>query len=787
VPIRPARPLLLVLSLFTLGCEAALSGAASSRGTWKDLPGAPTFDPSLVRRLEAAVAGRGPGYRPRSRHLNRDGSAVYTNRLILEASPYLIQHAHNPVNWFPWSDEAFETARSTGRPVLLSVGYSTCHWCHVMEEESFEDEEIAGFLNAHYVAVKVDREERPDVDGVYMSAIQSLGGRGGWPMTVWLTPDRKPFYGGTYFPARDGDRGSAIGFLTLLEKLAATYRTPGNSLIRTAEEVTRALQADLAASSPGDLPGFGLLRGAAEIYRARFDPENGGLAGRMKFPSGLPIRFLLRHHRRSGDEAFLKMAVLTLEKMAAGGIHDQLGGGFHRYSTDPQWLVPHFEKMLYDNALIALDALEAYQATGRAEFAGIARETLAYAQREMSSPRGGFYSATDADSPVPGGRREEGRFFTWTPEEIDAAVGKARGELVRDYYGVTPRGNLDGRNVLHVARPLEEAARRLGISSEKARGELEAAKKLLEAARRERPPPFRDEKILAAWNGLMISALARGGLVLGEEALTRRAARCADLLLQSARRGGRLLRAVPVAGAPRDGTLSDYAFLIAGLLDLYEASGDPRRLRQALDLDAVLAKHYEDPVRGGFFLTADDGEKLLAREKPAYDGAEPSGNSVAVMNLLRLHEFTTEDRFRQRAVRALRSQAKLLADSPAALSEMLLAADFLLDTPREIVLIVPASRRDADAFLARLAAVYAPNRVLVVAAEGGDLEEQEKLVPYLEGKKTLRGKTTAYVCEKRVCRLPTTDPVAFGRLLEKVEPLPAPSARDTPGRSNGRP
>jgi hypothetical protein len=699
----------------------------------------------------------------------------------------LIQHAHNPVNWYPWSDEAFETARSTGRPVLLSVGYSTCHWCHVMEEESFEDEEIAGFLNAHYVAVKVDREERPDLDGVYMAAVQSLAGGGGWPMTLWLTPDRKPFYGGTYFPARDGDRGSAIGFRTLLEKLAAAYNAPGNSLARRAEEVTRALQADLAAASPGNLPGAAILRGAAEIYRARFDPENGGLAGPMKFPSGLPIRFLLRHHRRTGDEAFLKMAVLTLQKMAAGGIHDQLGGGFHRYSTDPRWLVPHFEKMLYDNALIALDALEAYQATGREEFARIAREVFAYAQGEMSSPRGGFYAATDADSPGPGGRREEGRFFTWTPEEIDAAVGKARGDLVRHYYGVTPRGNLDGRSVLHVATPLEDAARRRGISPEKARSELEAAKELLEAARRKRPPPFRDEKILVAWNGLMISALSRGGLVLGEDALTRRAARCADLLLQSARRGGRLLRAVPEAGAPRDGTLSDYAFLIAGLLDLYEASGDPRRLRQALDLDAVLAKHYEDPARGGFFLTADDGEKLLAREKPAYDGAEPSGNSVAVMNLLRLHEFTTEDRFRERAVRALRSQAKLLADSPAALSEMLLAADFLLDTPREIVLIAPSKRQDAAPFLARLAAMYAPNRVLVVAAEGRDLEEQEKLVPYLEGKKTLRGKTTAYVCERRVCRLPTTDPAAFGRLLEKVEPLPAPPALETPGRIDGDP
>jgi len=718
--------------------------------------------------------------------LNRDGSAVYTNRLVLEASPYLIQHAHNPVNWYPWGDEAFETARSMGRPVLLSVGYSTCHWCHVMEEESFEDEEIAGFLNAHYVAIKVDREERPDVDGVYMAAIQSLSRRGGWPMTVWLTPDRKPFYGGTYFPARAGDRGSAVGFLTLLEKLAEAYRTPGNSLVRTADEVTRTLQADFAASSPGDLPGPRLLRGAAEIYRARFDPENGGLAGPMKFPSGLPIRFLLRHHRRTGDAALLKMAVLTLQKMTGGGIHDQVGGGFHRYSTDSRWLVPHFEKMLYDNALIALDALEAYQATGRGEFARLAREILAYAQREMSSPRGGFYSATDADSPGPGGRREEGRFFTWTPEEIDAAVGKARGDLVRDYYGVTQRGNLEGRSVLHVAMPLEDVARRLGISSEKAREEVETSKELLEAARRKRPPPFRDEKILTAWNGLMISALSRGGLVLGEDALTRRAARCADLLLQSARRGGRLLRAVPEAGAPRAGTLSDYAFLIAGLLDLYEASGEPRRLRQALELDAVLQKHFEDPVRGGFFLTADDGEKLLAREKPAYDGAEPSGNSVAVMNLLRLHEFTTEDRFRERAVRALRSQAKLLADSPAALSEMLLAADFLLDTPREIVLIVPASRRDAAAFLTRLASVYAPNRVLVVAAEGRDREEQQKLVPYLAGKTALRGKTTAYVCEKRVCRLPTTDPVAFGRLLEKVEPLPADPLARRRAESTGR-
>jgi len=747
--------------------------SGSDRGLRAPLPGAPPFDASLVRKLEAAVAAKGPGYRPRTRHTNRDGSAVYTNRLILETSPYLIQHAHNPVNWYPWGDEAFETAAKLKRPVLLSVGYSTCHWCHVMEEESFEDEEIARVMNEKYVAIKVDREERPDVDGVYMSAVQTLTGGGGWPMNVWLTPDRKPFFGGTYFPARDGDRGARVGFLTLLLRMRESYDLPQDELTSRASTLVKSIQEDLSPAGGADLPGAAVLGDAAKIYQESFDPTYGGTNRAPKFPSSLPIRFLLRYHRHAGDTQSLKMATLTLEKMASGGICDQVGGGFHRYSTDSRWLVPHFEKMLYDNALLVSAYLEGYQATGREGFAQVAREILRYVERDMTSPEGAFYAATDADSPGPDGRREEGWFFTWTPAEIETVVGPERAKVVLATYAVTAQGNFAGRTILSRPAPPGEVARALNTPAGRIEKVLEESRELLYAARAKRQPPLRDEKILTAWNGLMISALSQAALALGDEKYSRQAVRAADFILKNLRRNGRLLRSYTGGRSRHDAYLGDYAFLTAGLLDLYEATGDPRRLQQALDLDAILEKHYEDLQAGGFFLTADDHERLLAREKPSYDAAEPSGNSVAVLNLLRLHEYTTEDRFRIRAERSLKAFDGLLTRTPAALSEMLLAVDFHLDTPKEVVIIAPHSRTEAADFLAQLRAAYVPNRVLVVASEGADLEAQKRLVPFLDGKVAQKGKATAYVCEKGVCLLPTTDPQVFARQIRKVAPLPA--------------
>jgi len=741
----------------------------------KSLPGAPPLDAQLVDRLKAAWEARDPTYKPRTRHLNPDGSAQYTNRLFLESSPYLLQHAHNPLNWYPWGDEAFDTARKLGRPVLLSVGYSTCHWCHVMEEESFDDEEIARYLNEHYIAIKVDREERPDIDAIYMNAVQTMTGHGGWPMTVWLTPDRKPFYGGTYFPARDGDRGARVGFLTLLQKLKTVYDQEPERVVQSATELAHIIQGNLAPGSGGaGLPDTQALQVVIDTYRQRFDSTSGGIQGAPKFPSSLPIRLLLRHYRRTGDQQSLTMATLTLEKMAAGGMYDHVGGGFHRYSTDAQWLVPHFEKMLYDNALLVMAYLEGYQVTGREDFAQVAREILRYVERDMTVPAGAFYSATDADSLAPSGQREEGWFFAWTPAEIEAILGKERARIVTTYYTVTKEGNFEGRNILHTPKPLDTVAVDLNLPPEKVHTVIQETKDLLYNARAKRPSPLRDEKILTAWNGLMISAHAQAALVLSDARYADRAGRAADFVLTKMRKNGRLLRSYMGGQARHDGYLDDYAFLIAGLLDLYEATGNPRWLKEAVALDKVLEDHYEDKQAGGFFMTSNDHEALLAREKPSYDGAEPSGNSVQALNLLRLHEFTTEDRYRVRAEKALQAFGEILKRAPAAVSELLLAVDYHLDTPKEIVIVTPKSRAEAEPFLAKLGTIFLPNRIVAVVPEGEELAAQAKLIPLIEGKVAQTGKATAYVCEKKVCALPTSDPAIFAKQISQVRPLNEP-------------
>ena len=503
--------------------------------------------------------------------------------------------------------------------------------------------------------------------------------------------------------------------------------------------------------------------------RRIFDPEHGGTLGMPKFPSTLPVRFLLRHHRRTGDPDALHMATYTLERMAAGGIHDHVGGGFHRYATDARWLVPHFEKMLYDNALLALAYLEAYQATGRNDFADVAREILGDVDRDMTAPAGGFYSATDADSAAPDGRREEGRFFTWTPEEIREVLDPDAARLVEAHYGVTAAGNFEGRSILYVATPLAVVATALGFEPGRAAQLLATSRDRLRAARARRPPPLRDEKVLAAWNGLMISAHARAALALGEDAWVGPAAAAATFVLTAMRPDGRLRRSWKDGEARQAAYLDDYAFLIAGLLDLFEATGDPRWLSEAIDLDRVLAAHYEDTAAGGFFMTSDDHETLLAREKPRSDGAEPSGNSVQALNLLRLHDFTTDDAYRLRAERTLAALGGALVRAPLDSSELLLALDYQLDTPKEIVVVAPRSRAEAAPFLDALRTRFVPNRVLTVVAGSNDVA---RLVPLVADKIAVGGKPTAYVCERRVCDLPTTDPAAFARQIARVRPLP---------------
>jgi uncharacterized protein YyaL (SSP411 family) len=726
------------------------------------LPGAPPVPDALARRLRAAVAAKGPDYRPRTRHVDANGAPRFTNRLVLEASPYLLQHAHNPVDWYPWGEEAFARARAENKPVLLSVGYSTCHWCHVMEEESFEDEEVARYLNERYVAIKVDRERRPDVDGVYMAAVQAMTGGGGWPMTVWLTPNRLPFYGGTYFPARDGDRGTRVGFLTLLQRLATIFAEDPEAVATQSEEIARGLEPDEppAGSAFSEEALARACDAASARLRATFDGEWGGFGGAPKFPRSVALEFLLRYHRRTGDPDAREMVVRTLDAMARGGIRDHVGGGFHRYAVDTRWLVPHFEKMLYDNALLTVAYLEGHQATGREDFADVAREVLDYVAREMTAPEGGFYSATDADS-----EGEEGRFFVWTPAEIAAAVGPERAARFAAYYGVTDGGNFDGRTVLHVAEPLEAVAARLAVPAAELAEDLARARVELRRVRASRVPPLRDEKILVSWNGLMISAFARAAQTLGEPALADRAATAADFLLARLRTDGRLHRSWFDGRADGIGYLDDYAFLGQGLLDLYEATWNPHWVREAIALHETMIEHFADDAHGGFFTTPDDAEELLVREKPDYDGAEPSGNSVAVLSLLRLAELTTADRWRQLADRALAAFTPALERAPTTLPKMLAAVDFRIGTPKEIVIVRPSADASADPLLAKLREAYVPNRILAVAVEGRDLAAQQAVVPHFESRTAIGGRPTAYVCVKRVCALPTSDPEVFARQL----------------------
>ena len=762
IDVRKARLAFVGLAFLTLTAFARGGDQVPGAGdaAWR-LPGAEPPASELRLRLEQALAAEGEGYVPRTRHVMEDGSPRFSNRLLLESSPYLRQHAHNPVNWYPWGEEAFAAARRLGRPVLLSIGYSTCHWCHVMEEESFEDEEIAAFLNSHYVAIKVDREERPDLDAIYMQAVQLLVGRGGWPMTTWLTPDGEPFFGGTYFPARDGDRGSRKGFLSLLEELETTYREQPEQVASRAKEITRSIRQGLTPPAGTSLPGESSLGKAMQTYTSTFDAQNGGLKRSPKFPSTFPVRLVLREWQRTGRDSYRDMAVLTLTKMAHGGIHDQLGGGFHRYSTDGRWLVPHFEKMLYDNALLALAYLEGYRATRNDRFATVVEQTLDYAVREMMSPEGGFYSATDADSLTPSGEREEGWFFTWTPAELEQALGAEVAALVGARYGVSAAGNLDGRSVLHVARSVEQARTGTGISLEDAVTTLEGARRKLYDDRARRPEPLRDDKVLTAWNGLMISALARAGFTLDRRDYLEQAERTARFVLSDMRSDGRLLRSYRDGRARFNAYLDDYAALISGLLDLYESTGAIDWFREAVSLQKVLDEHYWDSASAGYYMTSDDHELLLTREKPAHDGATPSGNSLALMNLVRLHALTLEDAYRARAMAQLRFFGDRLKRYPTGLSEMLLALQFYLDNPLEVIVVTAGDRTQAKAFMDVLRETYVPGVVVSVVAEGEELLSNAEWLPPLKHKTARGGRTTAYVCRQGVCRLPVTDAGRF--------------------------
>jgi uncharacterized protein YyaL (SSP411 family) len=645
------------------------------------------------------------------------------NRLALETSPYLLQHRDNPVDWYPWGEEAMGRARGLDRPILLSVGYSACHWCHVMERESFEDPETAAYMNEHFVCVKVDREERPDVDALYMEAVQAISGQGGWPMTVFCDPAGVPFHGGTYFPP-DESRGMP-SFRMVMEAVVDAFAARRDELEQRSAETRARLGAIGAIEPAGDSPGAELLEGAVKTLLGAADSERGGFGGAPKFPPASALELLLAR----GETPHVE---LTLDAMMAGGIYDQLGGGFSRYSVDAGWLVPHFEKMLYDNALLARAYLHAYQALGHERYRRICEETLEWALREMRGPEGGFYSALDADS-----EGEEGRFYVWTPDQVRKVLGD-RASPVLDFYGVSEAGNFEGRSVLHLAA---------GAAAVEPDGLREARRALFEA-RAERTRPGLDDKRLAAWNALMLAALAEAGAVLGREDYLEAARRCAEFVLGEMRDGeGRLLRTYKDGDARLNAYLEDHAFLLEALLTLYEATFEPRWFEAAEALAKTTIARFGDPQRGGFFSTSADHEELIARRKEIGDHPIPSGNSAIAFGLLRLAALTGDRSYEEWAEGVFRLFAKAAPRQPDAFAHLLRALDFQLSPTREVALI-----GDDLADLAKVVrAKHRPHMVLAGGPEGSGSP------PLLVDRPEIESKPTAYVCESFACKAPVTD------------------------------
>lgn len=729
------------------------------------LPGMAAHPMKLAFRLVRAFERKGKRYTPRAHYFWTNRWPRFSNRLLFETSPYLLQHAHNPVNWYPWGKDAFARAKKENKPILLSVGYSTCHWCHVMERESFENKKIAAYMNRHYINIKVDREERLDVDGIYMRAVQIFSrGGGGWPMTVWLTPKREPFFGGTYFPPRD--RWGRKGFLSMLKSMKERFVRDPQGVARQSRTMAWRLRNMAQLPVAKGVPSRSVLQRTAQLYNRQFDPVDGGRRGRPKFPSSFSSSFMFRYFRRTRDPRARFIAAFSLKKMGYGGIYDHVGGGFHRYSVDARWLVPHFEKMLYDNALLTVAYLDGYQVTRDPELARIAKEVLAYVMRERTSPQGGFYSATDADS-----EGHEGTFFLWRSTEIDRILGRRVSRWFKAFYNVTSRGNFEGKNILNIKRPMMQVARSFNVKLPVFRATMQAALKKLYNVRKKRIHPISDEKIITSWNGLMISAFARAGMVFRDPEYIRRAVRAANFLLKFSRRpNGRLYRTHKGGTSKFNAYLEDYAFFIAALLDLHEATQDIRWFKEALALQKILDAVYADP-RGGYFRTSRDHEKLIFRPKPRYDGAVPTGNSIEAMNLMRLYTWTTHEKYRKAAEGIFRFFGRRLNRWPVALSEMVLALDFYHDAPKEIVFVKPHASSSIQPFLKRLSQVYLPNRVVLVTTVGAQQKKLQKWFPWIHKKKPIGGKVTAYVCKRRICELPTTRPEVFEKQIKKTSLL----------------
>ena len=669
------------------------------------------------------------------------------NRLINEQSPYLRQHAYNPVDWYPWGDEALARARTENKPILLSIGYSACHWCHVMERESFENEETARLMNEKFVSIKVDREERPDLDQIYMDAVQLLTGHGGWPLTMFLTPEGKPFYGGTYFPP--ADRHGLPAFPRVLIGVSNAYREKPEDVGHNVERLTQAIaETSKYAATDGELKPNLALTSARQLAQ-HYDSVNGGIGGAPKFPNTFVFSLFLRMFDEESDLSFGEMVRHTLVKMAKGGIYDQIGGGFHRYSVDERWLVPHFEKMLYDNALLARLYLDAARALNEPEFLAVARQTLDYVLREMTSPEGGFYSSQDADS-----EGEEGKFFLWTPEEVSRTLEGELAQIAMRYFDISAEGNFEGSNILHRTIDLAEAARLFHKTEDEMTRAIATIRHKLFVARETRIKPGRDEKILAAWNGMMISALAEGFRATGEQAYLTGARRAVEFVMSKLWDGRALRRSVKDGVARFNAYLEDYALMAGAMIDTYEATLEQQYLELARTLADVILDRFSDTENGGFFFTSNDHEALITRSKAAFDGSTPSGNSAAVSALLRLHAYTGEQRYLQATERTIMLFAAMVEKQPFAFSHMIEAIDLYERGPTDIVIVGDRASAEFHEWVERLGLIYVANRSLFTVDPN---RSNETLVPEpAQGKSQIDGRLTAYVCRERTCSTPIT-------------------------------
>jgi uncharacterized protein YyaL (SSP411 family) len=707
-------------------------------------------------------------------HMASSTKPVHTNRLIDATSPYLLQHAHNPVDWYEWGSAALEKAKREDKPIFLSVGYSACHWCHVMAHESFENEQIAALMNKHFVNIKVDREERPDLDEIYMQATMLLNqGQGGWPMSVWLTPDRKPFFAGTYFPPTS--KWGRPGFGDLCERIGELWRTKREAVEADAERLTGAVARSLRTPADPDASlTLDTIDRTVQLLAGVFDHGRGGVisGGSNKFPPSMALDLFLRTIARGGTDEptrrqLRELVELTLDRMARGGIYDQLGGGIHRYSTDVDWLVPHFEKMLYDQALVSRIYIDAYQFTHKPLYARIAREIFDYVIHDLQSPEGGFYSTRDADS-----EDEEGKYYVWTKQEILAVLGQEAGELFCSYYDVSESGNWNDphapgvpKNILHVPRNLETVAKLNKIDPQELEKRLAASRRKLLDAGSKRVPPRLDDKILAEWNGLMIASLARGGAVLDEQKYIEAAAQAADFILTRQYDNGRLLRAYRDGRKLEAAFLTDYACMIEGLIELYEATFDWRWLDRAVELNKAAIEHFYDEHDGGFFFSADDHEQLIARSKDIRDGATPSGNSVQLMNLLRLSVMLGDEKLRTLAEETMNYFAARITQYPGTGERFLAAVEFALAGPVELAVVGDPSDARTQALLKKVNVTYLPNRVLLLSNPADADKNVDS--PLLENRPLVAGNPAVYVCRNYTCQRPAATPKELASQLRE--------------------